>query len=234
MSSVRSRESQGRALGEQALRRLVIDMKTYLFDLDGTLLDSIELILKSFHHTARVHGRPERSDAHWLAGIGTPLRVQLSEMASSDEELDALLETYREYNLEHHDAMAKPYPGIIEVVRTLHRKEAKLALVTSKLSRGATRGLRLLGLEAEFLVRVCADDVVQGKPHPEPVLKALSALDALPSDAILIGDSDHDIQAGRRAGVETAAVSWGPFAREALEAAGPSHWIERPEELLRL
>lgn len=234
MSSVRSRESQGRALGEQALRRLVIDMKTYLFDLDGTLLDSIELILKSFHHTARVHGRPERSDAHWLAGIGTPLRVQLSEMASSDEELDALLETYREYNLEHHDAMAKPYPGIIEVVRTLHRKEAKLALVTSKLSRGATRGLRLLGLEAEFLVRVCADDVVQGKPHPEPVLKALSALDALPSDAIFIGDSDHDIQAGRRAGVETAAVSWGPFAREALEAAGPSHWIERPEELLRL
>ncbi|MGB5373873.1 MAG: HAD-IA family hydrolase [Polyangiales bacterium] len=216
------------------MRRSVIDMKTYLFDLDGTLLDSIELILKSFHHTARVHGRPERSDAHWLAGIGTPLRVQLSEMASSDEDLDALLETYREYNLEHHDAMAKPYPGIIEVVRTLHRKEAKLALVTSKLSRGATRGLRLLGLEVEFPVRVCADDVVQGKPHPEPVLKALSALDALPSDAIFIGDSDHDIQAGRRAGVETAAVSWGPFAREALEAAGPSHWIESPEELLRL
>lgn len=209
-------------------------MKTYLFDLDGTLLDSIELILKSFHHTARVHGRPERSDAHWLAGIGTPLRVQLSQMATSDEELDALLETYREYNLEHHDTMAKPYPGIIEVVKTLHRNEAKLALVTSKLSPGANRGLRLLGLEEEFLVRVCADDVVEGKPHPEPVLKALSALDASPSDAIFIGDSDHDIQAGRRAGVETAAVSWGPFAREALEAAGPSHWIETPEELLGL
>lgn len=209
-------------------------MKTYLFDLDGTLLDSIELILKSFHHTARVHGRPERSDADWLVGIGTPLRVQLSRMASSDEELDALLETYREYNLEHHDAMAKPYPGIIEVVRTLHRNEAKLALVTSKLSRGANRGLRLLGVEEEFRVRVCADDVVQGKPNPEPVLKALSALDASPSDAIFIGDSNHDIEAGRRAGVETAAVSWGPFAREALEAAGPSHWIESPEELLRL
>jgi pyrophosphatase PpaX len=212
----------------------VNDMKTYLFDLDGTLLDSIELILKSFHHTARVHGRPERSDADWLAGIGTPLRVQLSEMASSDEELDVLLETYRQYNLEHHDAMAKPYPGIIDVVKTLHRNEAKLALVTSKLSRGANRGLRLLGLEEEFPVRVCADDVVQGKPHPEPVLKALSALDALPSDAIFVGDSGHDIEAGRRAGVETAAVSWGPFAREALEAAGPSHWIESPEELLEL
>ncbi len=209
-------------------------MKTYLFDLDGTLLDSIDLILKSFHHTARVHGRPERSDADWLAGVGTPLRVQLSELASSDEELDAMLDTYRDYNLEHHDQMAKPYPGVIEVVKTLHRNEAKLALVTSKLSRGANRGLRLLGLEEEFPVRICADDVVHGKPHPEPVLKALAALDALPAEAVFIGDSDHDIVAGRRAGVQTVAVSWGPFGRETLEAAGPSRWIESPDELLTL
>ena len=209
-------------------------MRTYLFDLDGTLLDSIDLILESFHHTARVHRRPERSNAHWLKGIGTPLRVQLSQMADSDEDLEALLDTYRDYNLEHHDAMAKPYPGIVEVVKTLHQRDAKLALVTSKLSRGATRGLRLLGLEDEFSVRVCADHVVQGKPHPEPVFKALEALGAQPSDAVFIGDSDHDIEAGRRAGVETAAVSWGPFAREALEAAGPSRWIESPEELLAI
>ncbi len=209
-------------------------MKTYLFDLDGTLLDSIDLILKSFHHTARVHLRPERPNAHWLAGIGTPLRVQLREMASSDAELDAMLDTYREYNLEHHDQMAKPYPGVTEVVKALHQNEAKLALVTSKLSRGANRGLRLLGLEEEFPVRICADDVVHGKPHPEPVLKALAALGVLPTDAVFIGDSDHDIEAGRRAGVQTAAVSWGPFARETLEAAGPSRWIETPDELLTL
>lgn len=209
-------------------------MKTYLFDLDGTLLDSIELILKSFHHTARAHGRPARSDAQWLVGIGTPLRVQLSTMARSDAELDAMLDTYRDYNLEHHDSMAKPYPGVIDVVKALYRSEAKLALVTSKLSRGANRGLRLLGLEQEFSVRVCADDVVRGKPHPEPVFKALAALDASPSEAVFIGDSDHDIEAGRRAGVETVAVSWGPFAREALQAAGPSRWVETPEELLTL
>ena len=209
-------------------------MKTYLFDLDGTLLDSIDLILKSFHHTARIHLRPERSDAQWLAGIGTPLRVQLSKIASSEEELDAMLDTYRDYNLEHHDAMAKPYPGIIEVVKALDRNDAKLALVTSKLSRGADRGLQLLGLENELSVRICADDVVQGKPHPEPVFKALAALDASPAEAVFIGDSDHDIEAGRRAGVQTAAVGWGPFARATLEAAGPSYWIESPEQLLDL
>lgn len=209
-------------------------MKTYLFDLDGTLLDSIDLILQSFHHTARVHARPARSDAYWLTGVGTPLRVQLSKMASSEEELAVMLDTYRDYNLEHHDAMAKPYPGIIEVVKKLHRDDAKLALVTSKLSHGANRGLQLLGLEDEFPIRICADDVIQGKPHPEPVFKALAALGASPAEAVFIGDSDHDIEAGRRAGVETAAVSWGPFARETLQAAGPNHWIETPEQLLDL
>lgn len=207
-------------------------MNAYLFDLDGTLLNSIELILRSFHHTARIHGRPERSDAYWLAGIGTPLRVQLNKMASSRDELDKMLDTYRSYNLQRHDEMAAAYPGIVDVVKTLYRENAELALVTSKLSYGANKGLRLLGLEDEFSIRICADDVVRGKPDPEPVLKALAALDASPSEAVFIGDSEHDIEAGRSAGVQTAAVSWGPFPREALEAAGPSYWIETPEQIL--
>lgn len=209
-------------------------MKTYLFDLDGTLLDSIELILTSFHHTSRVHLGREMSDAYWLEGVGTPLRTQLARVAGSGEELDAMLDTYRTYNLDQHDAMARPYPGVVEVVQELHRAGAKLALVTSKLSVGANRGVRLLGLDAEFSVRVCADDVENGKPHPEPVLKALAALGVAPEQALFVGDSDHDIGSGNAAGVETVAVGWGPFPREVLEAAGPSHWVERPEQLLAL
>ncbi|MGB5220783.1 MAG: HAD-IA family hydrolase [Polyangiales bacterium] len=209
-------------------------MKTYLFDLDGTLLDSIELILTSFHHTSRIHLGRELPDEYWLAGVGTPLRTALSRVADSEEELDTLLETYRSFNLDHHDQMARPYPGVVEVVRKLHQDGAKLALVTSKLSTGANRGLRLLDLEEEFAVRICADDVVNGKPHPEPVLKALAALDARPEEALFIGDSDHDIESGRAAGVATVAVSWGPFAREKLEAAGPTYWVDTPEEVLSL
>lgn len=209
-------------------------MRTYLFDLDGTLLDSIELILTSFHHTSRVYLGRELPDPFWLAGVGTTLRTQLGRIARSEDELDAMLDTYRTHNFEHHDAMAKPYPGVVEVVKKLHGDQAKLALVTSKLSEGANRGVRLLGLEAELSVRVCGDDVVYGKPHPEPVLKALAALDARPEDAVFIGDSEHDIEAGRGAGVDTAAVSWGPFSRETLEAAGPSHWIDSPDQVLEL
>ena len=144
-------------------------MRTYLFDLDGTLLDSIGLILTSFHHTSREHLQRELPDSYWLEGTGTPLRDQLAKVARSKEELSAMLDTYVAYNLSQHDEMAKSYPGMVDVVRTLHARRAKLALVTSKMSRGAARGLRLLGLEEELSVRVCADDVEHGKPDPAPV-----------------------------------------------------------------
>lgn len=209
-------------------------MKTYLFDLDGTLLDSMELILTSFHHTTRVHLGRDLPESHWLAGVGTPLRTQLAKVARSDDELDAMMDTYRTFNLDQHDAMARAFPGVVDTVKQLHRLGAKLALVTSKLSDGANRGVRLLGLDRELTVRVCADDVERGKPHPEPVLKALAALDASPQDALFIGDSAHDIEAGRQAGVETVAVGWGPIPREQLEAAEPDYWIETAEALLSL
>ncbi len=209
-------------------------MRTYLFDLDGTLLDSIALILTSFHHTSRVHLQRELPDSYWLEGTGTPLREQLAKVARSQEELAAMLDTYLAYNLSHHDDMAKPYPGVVDVVRTLHARHAKLALVTSKLRTGAERGLRLLGLEKELAVRVCADDVQNGKPHPEPVLMALDALESLPDEALFIGDSHHDIESGRRAGVTTVAVTWGAFTREKLASAEPDHWLEEPQQVFEL
>jgi pyrophosphatase PpaX len=209
-------------------------MRAYLFDLDGTLLDSIHLILTSFHHTVRVHLGREFSDAYWLSGLGTPLRDQLNRVAQSQEELAAMLETYSSYNLAHHDAMARPYPGVVEAVRKLHHTGVALGLVTSKLSPGAKRGVRLLGLEDELPVQVCADDVIHGKPHPEPVLKALDALAASPEETMFIGDSPHDIEAGKRAGVTTVAVTWGPFARETLAEGEPDLWLEEPIHLLDL
>ena len=209
-------------------------MRTYLFDLDGTLLDSIELILHSFHYTTRVHMGRELGDAYWLRGVGTPLRDQLATIAESPAQLEALLETYRAFNLETHDRMARAYPGVVEVVRRLEERGSKLGLVTSKLSTGAERGLKLLGLEQSFSVRICADDVEQGKPHPEPVLKALNALREEPEEAVFIGDSLHDVQSGKRAGVRTAVVAWGPFGREPFEEEPPDHWLEHPDEILGL
>ena len=208
-------------------------LATVLFDLDGTLIDSIRLILDSYHHTLATHGIPARSDDDWLQGVGTPLRVQFAEWAESPG-IEAMIATYRDYNLAHHDTRILPYPGIVEMVRSVRQAGLLTGLVTSKNRAGALRGLRLCGLDEAMDVLVGADDVEHPKPHPEPVLRALSELGQPPEAAIYIGDSIHDMEAGRAAGVLTAAVLWGPFGREHLEGSSPDYWLERPDELAPL
>ena len=209
-------------------------IRTVLFDLDGTLIDSVRLILDSYHHTLATHGLPPRSDEEWLAGVGTPLTVQFADWRDDPETLQALIATYREYNLKHHDHMVTVYPGVVEVVRALKADGVATGLVTSKNRVGALRGLTLVQLEALMDVLVCADEVENPKPHPEPVEKAVRLLSADPRATVYVGDSVHDMLSGRAAGVRTAAVLWGPFGRAHLEGAQPDYWLERPEELLTL
>ena len=208
--------------------------RTALFDLDGTLIDSIRLILDSYHHTMATHGLPARSDEEWLAGVGTPLTVQLREWAHDPERMELLIATYREYNIRNHDAMVAAYPGVIEMVRAIRRAGLRTGVVTSKNRIGALRGLRRVGLEAEVEVIVAADEVTHPKPHPEPIAIALEKLTEEPERAIYFGDSVHDMEAGRAAGVATGAVLWGPFSRSHLEPTRPTHWLERPDDVLRV
>jgi len=205
-----------------------------LFDLDGTLLDSVRLILDSYHHTLANHGLPARTDDHWLAGLGTPLRVQFREWGDDPAQIEAMVLTYREYNLTHHDQQVSPYPGVVEMVRAVRTRGHRTALVTSKNREGASRGLRVIGLDDTMEVIVGADDVVNPKPHPEPVHRALEALGVAPEDALFVGDSLHDMHSGRAAGTATAAVLWGPFDRAHLEPSAPDHWLAAPGDLLRL
>jgi pyrophosphatase PpaX len=209
-------------------------LQTVLFDLDGTLIDSIRLILDSYHHTLTEHNLPARTDADWLKGVGTPLSVQFSEWREFPEILQALIATYREYNLKHHDSMVTVYPGVLEAVREIKAAGIQTGLVTSKNRLGALRGLKLVGLEALMDVLVCADEVTNPKPHPEPVEKAVALLGADPPSTVYVGDSVHDMHSGRAAGVKTAAALWGPFGRDHLESASPDYWLESPRDLVAL
>ena len=209
-------------------------LTTVLFDLDGTLIDSVRLILDSYHHTLACHGQEPRPDNFWLAGLGTPLRVQFRQWAEDPARLEAMIGTYREYNLTHHDTRVTAYPGVVEMVRAIRRKGYRTGLVTSKNTPGALRGLRLIGIEEEIELIIGADDVENPKPHPEPVTLALARLGVAASSAVYVGDSIHDMESGRAAGVETAAVLWGPFGRAHLEGTAPDHWLETPADLLRL
>jgi pyrophosphatase PpaX len=207
---------------------------TVLFDLDGTLIDSIRLILDSYHHTLAAHGVPPRTDEDWLRGVGTPLSVQFAEWRDDLGKLEAMVATYRAYNLAHHDRMVTVYPGVVAAVEAIRAAGRRTGLVTSKNRQGALRGLTLVRLEAMMDVLVCADEVTNPKPHPEPVEKAVALLGADPATTVYVGDSIHDMVSGRAAGVRTAAVLWGPFGREHLELATPEYWLETPADLLRL
>jgi len=209
-------------------------LRTVLFDLDGTLIDSLRLILDSYHHTLTQHGLPARPDDEWLKGVGTPLTVQLAEWRDEIGTIDAMIATYREYNLKHHDRMVTVYPGVLQAVREIKAGGLQTGLVTSKNRQGAIRGLKLVALEELMDVLICADEVTNPKPHPEPVEKAVALLGADPATTVYVGDSVHDMRSGRAAGVRTAAALWGPFGRAELEETKPDYWLETPGDLVEL
>jgi pyrophosphatase PpaX len=209
---------------------------TFLFDLDGTIIDSIELILRSYRHTMELHrcNEPAPPDDMWLAGLGTPLWAQFGQITADKEEIERMVETYRKYNLTHHDALVKPYEGVVDEIRRIKGVGLRLGVVTSKLRDGAMRGIRISGLDEAFDIVVGCDDVTHAKPHPEPVLKAVEELGVSKNETVFVGDSRHDMECGRAAGVKTAAVLWGPFDRSNLQDTAPDYWLEKPRDLRQL
>ena len=196
-----------------------------LFDLDGTLIDSIDLLVASmeFAYGDRPH-RPPVDE--WIAAIGTPLDAMLRRWARDDADVLDLRARYREFQFANHDTMTTAYPGVVETVRALHAAGHPLAIVTSKLEIGARRSLGYVGIEDCFAAVVGMDATTVHKPRPEPVWHALKVVgDVPPARAIFVGDSTHDMHAGNAAGVSTAAALWGPFSRSQLETANPGHWL---------
>jgi pyrophosphatase PpaX len=208
-------------------------LRTVLFDLDGTLIDSIRLILDSFHHTLAAFGLSAQEDAVWMSGIGVPLTVHLRRFAADDATLAAMIAAYRAYNLEHHDARVKAYPGVVEAVRALRAEGIRIGVVTSKALIGTRRGLAAAGIADAVEAIVSADDVVNPKPHREPVDRAVALLSADPRTTLFVGDSVHDMRSGRAAAVRTGAALWGPFRREDLAETEPDHWLESPMDVVR-
>lgn len=204
-----------------------------LFDLDGTLVDSIGLLVKSMQYAyeGRVH-RP--NVAEWVQLIGTPLDDMLGRWAENAEDVDVLKARYREHQIAKHDEMTTAYPGTVETIRALHAAGHALAVVTSKLELGARRSLKFIGVEDCFATVVGIDHTAKHKPDPAPVRYALEVLDVSPSRAVFIGDSTHDMRAGRAASVPTAAALWGPYTRAELEPTKPDYWLGGMDEVLPL
>jgi pyrophosphatase PpaX len=209
-------------------------VRAVLYDFDGTLADSTELIMRCWRHMMQSNHGHVPPDEEWLAGFGMTLESQVRRFARSDAEYEAMLLAYRDHQREHHDTLLRPFPGAAETVAELERRGVALAIVTSKHRRATLRGMELCGLTSHFEVIVTPEDVAQPKPHPEPVLHALERLGVAPEETLFVGDSPHDMAAGRAAGTRTAAALWGPFPRARLEEERPDFYLSAQADVLRL
>ncbi|MEP6641088.1 MAG: HAD-IA family hydrolase [Gaiellales bacterium] len=205
--------------------------RTWLFDFDGTLVDSVELILDSFRHaTATVLGSVP-DDRVLMAGVGTPLREQMRSFDAG--RADELTTVYREHNALRHADLLRPYPGVDAMLAGLRLRGCRLGIVTSKMRDAVELGMRYVPL-GDFDAVVTCDDTDRHKPDPAPVLHALALLDAPAAGAVYVGDAPYDVRAGRGAGVATAAAMWGDtFPADVLRAERPDRELGRPEEALR-
>jgi pyrophosphatase PpaX len=197
-----------------------------LFDLDGTLVDSAQIILNSFHHaTETVLGR-RFPDADILAQVGgTNLTAQMTKLAP--DHVDELVRVYREHNNPFYDEL-QCFDGMMDVLRTLHAEGRKLGVVSAKPSPTVERVFRGAGIGEYFDVIVGADKTEKHKPDTEPLLHALEHLGAAPPHAAYVGDSPFDMQAAKAAGVFAVAVAWGGIHR----VEDGDVLVETPEELL--
>lgn len=205
-----------------------------LFDLDGTLLDSIELILNSARHAFRDREGLVPDDAEWRALIGMPLNASFRRYARDEADVDALLAKYREYQLANHDKLVKCYDEVVETVDFIRAAGHPVAIVTSKTTTMTQRGLDVSGLAQHFDTIIGCDVCERHKPDPQPVQIALDRLGYQPDEAVFVGDSVYDMLAGNAAGVTTIAALWGPFTRDDLVASEPDYFLERIRDLPRL
>ena len=195
-----------------------------LFDNDGTLVDTHDLILDSMRFATRTYLGRVIPDERLMAKVGIPLADQMLDFTDTLEQRDELLRVYREYNHAHHDTTVKLFPGVLDGLRVLREAGFKMGVVTSKTHWLAQRGLEIVGAWPYLDGLIGAGECAESKPHPAPILAGAEMLGLPPEDCLYIGDAPFDIHAGNAAGCLTVAAEWGMFSREDLAPENPDWW----------
>ncbi|MFV0457880.1 MAG: HAD family hydrolase [Actinomycetales bacterium] len=203
-----------------------------LFDLDGTLVDTIALIVASYQHAVRTVTGRQPDEAEARAWIGRPLLPALLEVdPQRGAEMDAV---YRTWNLANSERLIRPYPGIDSLLGTLREHGVSTGVATSKRRHSAELALRLVGLDGRIELLATMESTAVHKPDPRPLLYAVERLGAQPGACAYVGDAVVDVQAARAAGMTSIAVAWGAAGRQTLELADPDHLVEDVSQLKAL
>ncbi len=200
-----------------------------LFDLDGTVIDSVALIRESHRFATRRVLGVELPDARLVANVGRPLIDQMR--AFSEDRAEELLEVYREWNHAHTAELLRAYDGVDVLLERLNGAGRTLGIITSKSHPTVELAFDVLSIRHHFAVVIAAEDTERHKPDPAPVLLALERLGAAPDRACFVGDAPFDVAASLGAGVTPVGVTWGFFDRATLESSGARTIVSTPAEL---
>ncbi|MBZ9685946.1 pyrophosphatase PpaX [Clostridium estertheticum] len=207
-------------------------IRNILFDLDGTLLDTNELIIQSFKHTYQKHLNKKVDNVEIIKNFGEILKITLDrELGEAGAEG---IKTYRDFQVVNFEKLITIHSGIKEGVIELHRQGYKLGIVTSRLNDSALRGLNHFGLTDYFESIVGADNTDVHKPDPTPALMALKELGGKPEETLLVGDSTYDILCGKNAGIASVLVGWSALPMDILMKCEPDYVVDSMEELVSL
>ncbi|HKL47674.1 MAG TPA: HAD-IA family hydrolase [Candidatus Izemoplasmatales bacterium] len=202
-----------------------------LFDLDGTLVNSNDLLINSFDHTFN-HYFPDlqftRDD--YIHMIGPSLKKTFSKYETSMVKVKEMIQFFRKYYTEHETKSIDIYPNLIKTLQRLKSAHIQTGIVTTKFKESAIPSIQLFNLDAYIDIYVFLDDVENPKPHPDPIYYAESLLDNV-DKMLIVGDNPSDIISGKNANILTCGVAWS-YKREALLETKPDFWLKDFKDLL--
>jgi pyrophosphatase PpaX len=205
-------------------------IKAILFDLDGTLINTNNLIHQSFKHAFKTYLNKEIEDKEIVRFFGMPLEKAM--LSFGEEHVKGLVKAFRGFNETMHDELAKSYDGVEEALKLFKEMDLKLGIVTSKRQIMAHRSLRLINIFDLMDIIICPEDTDKHKPDPDPIFKACDALEIKPEEVIMVGDSIYDIQCGINAGSKTCAVAYTEFSIDEIKALNPEYIVDNLMELV--
>ncbi|MBJ6361091.1 HAD family hydrolase [Paenibacillus sp. GCM10012307] len=206
----------------------------FLFDFDGTLVDSLLLVYCSFQEVFKHFDKVDKTNEEIIALFGPSESEIIKQHLSSRQDVGAAVEHYYKVYTERHMEYISINPEILDLIHQLKEEGKKIGIITGKGRRSLNISLELLQLEDMFDITISSDDVINPKPDPEGIIKALDTLGYGPQDAYFVGDSEADIIAGKSAQVTTVGVHWLENFQTSAFHLQPDHYFTKISDFKKL